>query len=124
MGHVPSELYGISVNEIARICGVDLSTARRWKRGAICPPKTALVFLSADLGAFDPQWRGWCLRHGCLISPEGWEISRNDVLSAPLLRAQLSAYQAALREAHEQHALDEQPEPGILPAIYVGTNVA
>jgi hypothetical protein len=120
MAKVPPELYGININEIARICRVDLATARRWKRGATCPPKTALMILAGDLGAFDPEWRGWCLRRGELVSPEGWCITVGDVLSAPLMRAQIAIYQAEnfkLRAIAESFG-EDQPVPGsVVPAI-------
>jgi transcriptional regulator with XRE-family HTH domain len=45
--------YGIPVEEIARRCKVDLTTARRWKRGVRRPPVTALMILAEDLGCFD-----------------------------------------------------------------------
>lgn len=111
-------VYGIPVKEIARICGVDLATARRWKRGATCPPKTAVMILAGDLGVFDPTWRGWIVRHGTLISPEGWDATPGEVRSLPLLRLQLQNYQREQRIAkRELEALDEQPTPAEIPNI-------
>ena len=108
----PQELYGLNIKEIARICKVSLKTANRWKDGTTCPPQTALFVLSRDLGVFDPQWRGWTLRDGVLISPEGWEITASDVLATPLMRAQLATYQSELRAMQaERDAIDEQPMP-------------
>ena len=110
----PPELYGIPIKEIARICHVDLATARRWKRGANCPPKSALFLLSGDLGFFDSLWAGWILRRGELISPENWIITRNDVLAVPLMRSQIAIYQSEnryLRALGESFAAD-QPLPG------------
>lgn len=86
----------------------------RWKRGATRPPQTAIMMLEGDLGSFDPEWRGWLLRNGKLISPEGWEVTTGDVLTLPLLRAQIAGYQAKERQIL---AMDGQPEPGELPAI-------
>ena len=57
---------------------------------------------------------GWLLRDGKLISAEGWEVTTGDVLSLPLLRAQIAGYQAKERQIM---AMDAQPEPGELPAI-------
>jgi hypothetical protein len=70
------------------------------------------MILSRDLGAFAPSWRGWTLRDGKSISPEGWEATPGDVLSIPLLRAQISTYQAKERIVQ---AIDEQPLPGAMP---------
>ena len=105
-------VYGIPAKELARICQVDLSTARRWKRGAICPPKTALMILSRDLGCFDEEWRGWTIRGEDLVSPDGWCVNRNDALIVPLQHGQIAALRAeiaALREQAEQ--LEDQPTP-------------
>lgn len=114
MAKVPPELYGITINELARICKVSVKTATRWKRGQSVPPKTALMVLTADLGYLSREWLRWTVRGPFLVSPEGWEISMNDVLSAPLLRAQLKALQAENRLIR---GLDEQPVSGEIPVI-------
>ena len=112
-----SPLYGIPVNEIARLCGVDVSTARRWKRGAICPPKTAILLLIGDLGMFHKAWAGWVVRNDTLVSPEGWAIPVGELRATPLLRAQLAVYQAENRnlkaDLEEARApqMEDQPEP-------------
>lgn len=112
MARGENPFYGISIKEIASICHVDLTTARRWKRGARCPPKSALLLICGDLIAFDYEWRGWRARGGKLISPEGWEITVGDVLALPLMRQQLAAYQTELRGIHERVLLmQEQPAP-------------
>lgn len=116
MRHGPSELDGINISEIARICHVSAKTAKRWKDGTVCPPKTALMVLSRDLGWLDPDWRGWKIRGDSIISPDGWTISRNDALSVPLMHGQIAALRGELRkvrEAHEQAKFGEdQPLPG------------
>lgn len=112
MAHPSNPFYGITIKEIARVCHVDLTTARRWKRGARCPPKMALLLICGDLAAFDYEWRGWQARGGKLISPEGWEITVGDVLALPLMRQQLAAYQAELRGIQQRVLLmQEQPAP-------------
>lgn len=108
----PSELYGINISELARICRVSLKTARRWKDGATCPPKSALMLLAGDLGCLDSEWAGWVVRKGALISPEGWEIKVNDVMAVPLVRAQLEAYKT---EERKLLALPSQPEASEWP---------
>lgn len=108
----PPEIYGIPISELARICHVSLKTASRWKAGSTCPPTSALLLLAGDLGCFDPDWSGWVIRRGVLISPEGWEIKVNEVLSVPLLRAQLVAYQS---EDRKLQSIAEQPLPADFP---------
>jgi uncharacterized protein DUF3653 len=107
MGTRPPELYGININEVARICHVSIKTATRWKNGTTCPPKSARLLLLGDLGCLDDAWAGWVVRRGALISPEGWEIKLNDVLAVPLLRAQIEAYKTAERQIL---AIPSQPE--------------
>ncbi len=71
MAQIPEELYRWNIKDIARLCGVDVSTARRWKRGAICLPYTARALLSGDLGYLHPRWKGWKINSkGELCSPE------------------------------------------------------
>jgi hypothetical protein len=116
MSERPPEIYGIPISELARICHVSLKTAGRWKAGTTCPPQSAMLLLSGDLGSLDPEWRGWRVRGGVLHSPEGWEISRNDVLATPLMRQQLAAYQSELRQIQERlDAMPEQPAPADWP---------
>jgi hypothetical protein len=107
-------LYGIPKETIAAICKVHIRTAARWKSGQRRMPETARMILAGDLGAFDPAWRGWAFRDGKLISPDGWETTPGDVVSIPLLRAQVSAYQAKERQLQ---AIEEQPLPGNIPVI-------
>ena len=77
-------------------------------------PATARMLIADDLGCFDREFRGWSIRDGKLISPAGWEASAGDILTIPLMRAQISAYQA---EERVVQAMDEQPLPGEMPAI-------
>jgi hypothetical protein len=105
--------YGLPAEEIARRCHVDVATARRWKRGASHPARTAIMILLEDLGCFDPAWKGWRIRDGQLISAEGWAVTPGDVLGLPLMRAQIISYQREQRIAKaELDALEEQPAAG------------
>src|SRR5882672_2353045 len=97
MSTIKSDLWGFPAKDIARICQVDVTTARRWKKGAICPPDFVLPLLLGDLGFLDPAWRGWLLRRGHLVSPEGWELSMHAVLASHLMAAQIAAYRAENR---------------------------
>lgn len=113
----PPEIYGRPISELARICHVSLKTAGRWKDGTTCPPKSALLLLVADLGCFDARWAGWRVYQGCLVSPEGWEITLGDVISSPLLRQQLAAFKSELKRlrAAAEPAIQDQPLPEVWP---------
>jgi len=122
METLAERLKSLTAQQIADLCQVDLATARRWRRQAICPPKSAQILLMApgDLGWLDPAWGGWLLRKGLLISPEGWEATPGDVRAMQLKEAQVSALRRDLFEARVELAelhrtapwLDEQPLPG------------
>lgn len=119
MSKPPQELYGLSAMHIAQVCQVDLSTARRWKRGAICPPKTALMIITRDLGCFSDSWRGWTVNGEDLVSPDGWCVNRNDALIVPLMHGQIAALRAQvsdLKAARDE--IEDQPEPGEAPAAF------
>jgi hypothetical protein len=116
MSERPPAIYGIPIKEIARICHVSVKTAARWKAGATCPPKSACLLLLGDLGCLDAGWAGWSVRKGVLYSPEGWEITRGDVISSPILRQQLAAYKTELRRLKEAAlTIHEQPSPADWP---------
>lgn len=68
------DTYGYSAEFLARVCGVDISTARRWKRRGSMPGRYRhLIELAdgADLGALSVAWRGWRLCGDELVNPEG-----------------------------------------------------
>lgn len=115
-------LFGLSIKKIVDTCHVDETTARRWKRGAICPPQSALAILTGDLGFLDPAWTGWNLIRGHLVSREGWEISMHDVLAMKLMAAQIDAYQREVRKLRyelaeaERGGYEDQPDPSEWPA--------
>jgi hypothetical protein len=70
------------------------------------------MLLCSDLGCWDHEWSGWIVRRGALVSPEGWEITVNLIMSLPLLRAQIAAYQA---EQRKFQSIPEQPLPAEWP---------
>lgn len=111
-------LFGLSPKHIAAMCGVDLTTARRWKRGAICPPQSALALLTGDLGFLDPAWAGWTIRDGLLVSPEDWRLTMGDVLASRLHEAQLAAWRrevsimkARVQDLETKGYGEDQPTP-------------
>lgn len=114
-------LYRWSVNDIARLCKVDLTTARRWKRAAKCPPQSALMLLSRDLGCFHRDWAGWTINdRGELCSPENWIATPGAVRGLQMMHATLGTYRrenqalkAEIRQyLKERDELDDQPLPG------------
>ena len=76
------------------------------------------MILLGDLGCLEPAWKGWRIRDGQLISPEGWAATPGEILALPLMRAQITSYQRDQRIAKAVvDALEEQPEPGAVPKL-------
>jgi hypothetical protein len=76
------------------------------------------MILLEDLGCFDTAWKGWRIRDGQLISPEGWAATPGEILALPLMRAQIASYQRDQRIAKAVvDALEAQPEPGAVPKL-------
>lgn len=113
-------LAWLSIKELAALCNVSEKTARRWKQGTICPPPSARALIEADLGALDPKWKGWHLRRGVLLSPDGVEASPGDIMALPFIRLQVSTHRTEnvrLRAENEElkqqayPAMEDQPAP-------------
>jgi hypothetical protein len=96
---------------IAEVCRVDISTARRWKAGISRLPHTAAALLSGNLGAFSSYWKVWSIQGDALVSPDGWQIKRNDALAVPLMHSQISALRAELEKLKAMADVEEQPAP-------------
>lgn len=74
------------------------------------------MLILGDLGCLAAEWSGWRVSKGTLYSPEGWEITVNDVLATPLMRQQLEGYKTELRQIREAvERLNEQPLPDVWP---------
>lgn len=101
---------GIKAETLAEICKVSLATAHRWKAGGSEMPHAAAALVSGDLGAFSKSWQGWKIRADNIISPEGWEISRDSALASPLLIGQVAALQAERQRLRYIGANALQPE--------------
>jgi hypothetical protein len=74
-------LYRWSINDIVRICKVEITTARRWKRGAICPPESRCASIAVESSE--------CRRWGYDMTP--WIVIGVALLIwiAPLIRYHL-----------------------------------
>ena len=115
----PSEIFGMPVRELSRLCGVDISTARRWKRGATCPPESALLILRRHLGLFAPEWCGWTINGRDLVCPEGWCVNRNDALIVPLMHGQISALRSQIETLKAEAAGDMRNNPSRTPTRFI-----
>jgi len=106
--HPDSITYGVPAEQIARLTGVHVTTARRYKRGEPVPEPVARllsIMLLGDIGALDASWRGWRVIRGELYGPDLANGFRpGDVLSLPFVRLQLKNYQSEERAARRAGA--------------------
>jgi hypothetical protein len=106
------EPYGIPAGELAKVCGVDLSTARRWKRAGRIPGRYHQLLALAqghDLGALAPAWAGWTLRGETLWTPENQPVRPGDVRAMPYQEQRISALQSQLRRLLETVGTSVRP---------------
>ena len=86
--------YGHSVRELAQLAGVTERSVRRWKvKGRIPEPYCTRValMLQADLGVISEAWRGWSIRQGELVSPEGLRLLPREIRALPFHLAALAS---------------------------------
>jgi len=66
--------FPLLTHDVALLCGVTVTTARRWMDGETAPPPAAVALLrihsSRDLGEIEAAWRGWRLLPGGLTPPD------------------------------------------------------
>ncbi len=92
---------------LARLSGVSLSTARRWRRKQRAPAAVVAlleVLYSGMLGLISPAWRGWTLRDGKLGNTDGHEYSPGEVWAIPILHQQVAVLEATIRRLQKQIA--------------------
>jgi hypothetical protein len=100
-----------SASEVAAICQVSITTAKRWLAHKSRIPDYALLRLSGDLGAVNDAWKGWRIEGDSLISPKGWIIGRRELESVPGLREQLADVQQELAAVRSNNLVEDQPLP-------------
>jgi hypothetical protein len=73
----------LSVKACAELLGCSMSSVKAWDRGVSRVPwsvvKLLRVFRLGDLGALQPEWRGWSIGRAGLVSPEGYTYKRGDL---------------------------------------------
>lgn len=76
---------------LAGRAGVSVVTLRRWERTKHMPrwARILVALLLGELDAIDAAFKGWIIRHGELVSPEGWRFTPGEIRTIPLLYGQL-----------------------------------
>lgn len=78
-----SIFYGYPEQLIARWCGVSVSTARLYKSGVRKPSRQALRLftLHRDGRVLGDEWKGFAVREGNLVDPQGQEFTAGQLNS-------------------------------------------
>lgn len=87
------EPYGIPAAELAQVCRVDISTARRWKRAGRIPRRHHHLIALArghNLWALDATWTGWTFHDGMLWTPENQPVRPGDIRAMPYQEARIA----------------------------------
>lgn len=84
---------------VARLCGVHRTTVLRWKAGQVRCPGSAVAMMRNYLEGHNPgpEWQGWRMVGGDLISPAGDRFTPGDILASPWERAALESTQKRMR---------------------------
>ena len=106
-------LESVTPEVIAEICGVHVTTARRWKRYGD-PPLSAVkivrLYSTGELGDIDFKWAGWRLVEGQLVAPHGEKFGTGDVMSLRFLRQLIASYQTDQRYERQADWISERWE--------------
>ncbi|MFT3905141.1 MAG: DUF3653 domain-containing protein [Steroidobacteraceae bacterium] len=100
--------YGYSAALLAQLTGVTLRTAQRWKRAGAIPQRyrdSLSLTLEGDLGHLCPQWRGFRLLKGTLMTPEGEALTPGDLRAVPIRKAQVRELERRLSEPQQWRLL-------------------
>lgn len=109
-------LFGTrTAQEIADATGVDVTTARRWRRGAVTPPPPMVallrLMLHGDLGALSRAWKDWFVQGEELHGPDGLRFRPGEIMALPYLRQLNRALEAQSRGVAQADWISGQFEP-------------
>jgi Phage protein len=87
---LPDLARELSAEELVRLTGAHISTARRWRQFGTMPPVIARALAlvqQSELGALHAEWQGWRVNErGELVSPEGWQFTPGDLRATRVLQ--------------------------------------
>ncbi|MDV5168816.1 DUF3653 domain-containing protein [Photobacterium rosenbergii] len=84
---------GLSKERVAELCFKSVRTVTRWDSGHKIPPecrRLMKLYSCRDLAAINDDWRGWQIKHGELVTPNGWTLTPDRIVTGSAL-LQISA---------------------------------
>lgn len=79
---------GLSKKETANLCFKTVKSVTLWGEEQEIPPvcRRLIKFYSCrDLEAINEDWRGWKMKHGELITPNGWSLTPDRIVTGNAL---------------------------------------
>ncbi|WP_415721582.1 DUF3653 domain-containing protein [Photobacterium ganghwense] len=79
---------GLSREETAELCFKTVRTVTRWDEGQEIPPvcrRLMKLYSCRDLEAINENWRGWKIKHGELVTPNGWSLTPDRIVTGNAL---------------------------------------
>ncbi|WP_064608552.1 DUF3653 domain-containing protein [Photobacterium sp. J15] len=79
---------GLSRIETAKLCFKSVKTVTRWDNGQKIPPecrRLMKLYSCSDLEAVNDKWRGWRIKQGELITPSGWSLTPDRIVTGNAL---------------------------------------
>lgn len=111
-GMAPLRGYGnFSTRELARMCGVSISTAKNWRRTGQAPGVVIALLELLHCGPLEMishEWSGWAIRKGKLCNTDGHEYSPGEVWAIPILYQRIAALEASNRQLRADAELAER----------------
>ncbi|WP_036799685.1 DUF3653 domain-containing protein [Photobacterium marinum] len=79
---------GLSKKEVSELCFKSVRTVTRWDAGQEIPPecrRLMKMYAGRELGAIGDIWRGWWLSKEELVTPNGWSLNPDRIITGNAL---------------------------------------
>ncbi|WP_370646477.1 DUF3653 domain-containing protein [Photobacterium sp. OFAV2-7] len=79
---------GLSKIETAKLCFKNVRTITCWDSGQEIPPeckRLMKLYCCRDLEAINENWRGWKIVKGRLVTPNGWTLTPDRIVTGNAL---------------------------------------
>lgn len=79
---------GLSIEETAELCFKSVRTVTEWDKGKPIPPecrRLMKIYSCRDLEALHDDWRGWQIKRRELITPNGWSLTPDRIITGNAL---------------------------------------
>jgi hypothetical protein len=103
-----------SAEALAKLTGARMRTVQRWRQRNQAPAwvlRVLEIVVRAQLGQLHPDWDGWTLHAGKLVSPEGCAFTPGEVRAIPIRFQQIAALECERRTWLAKNTVAPVPAP-------------